>query len=657
MNEIFFPEVRNAKKIRMRCPYCGQWHNMEWEQNVLVMKCDPLKDVWDNQPNVKIEVEQYKDEIYDLMIKMKYPCWYVEEEVVEKTIDILDCEISKDLEKITIRKEEQLKSVDEVIYESSSIDSYRWSGYRESVAKGCNGSSHKKSCRMCCHSAAYYKRDNIYAMHITIELEFYYLENKGKEKIQLEKSKNKEEQKILESKKGGKKFMTMLPMEINKIAKDFGINFGINTDDRIKSTILGTVVEYKTGKFRGFDRNTKQMTEYSDLATISLPSILVPSTTVKVGDTIIHNGEPFFIGSVEENDIWGANPLTAKEEKVLPIMNPLGVKTYTRLISIGEIMGFKGNNPQNTKIVMWILTMMANKVCSDGVDSANEKIKEVTEKGEKYLEVLAPFACVAFAAYVMKGEDMRLDNLSKTAKDAFGVDLECLKNKNNLKRIAAIGVATTAAIAYFNGTVKQAASNEEQNEYNEEEVTKGLDKLLKAIKPWEGTIKKVLPAAIAICALKIFNGEDKIEDIKAKMEGIVLIAKDKFCEKLGIDESIINQENLKKMAALVGIAVAVFMMYGKKINNKDKNTEEANGMIKQIVPVIAPLIPAVIIFAPKLKSFFEKNSDFDISEFVDDFSEEVDEKEMSADTEEENEEVPVEAEEEKKEEENPKNEI
>ena len=205
--------------------------------------------------------------------------------------------------------------------------------------------------------------------------------------------------------------------------------------------------------------------------------------------------------------------------------------------------------------------------------------------------------------------------------------------------------------------MKQAASNEEQNEYNEEEVTKGLDKLLKAIKPWEGTIKKVLPAAIAICALKIFNGEDKIEDIKAKMEGIVLIAKDKFCEKLGIDESIINQENLKKMAALVGIAVAVFMMYGKKINNKDKNTEEANGMIKQIVPVIAPLIPAVIIFAPKLKSFFEKNSDFDISEFVDDFSEEVDEKEMSADTEEENEEVPVEAEEEKKEEENPKNEI
>ena len=32
-------------------------------------------------------------------------------------------------------------------------------------------------------------------------------------------------------------------------------------------------------------------------------------------------------------------------------------------------------------------------------------------------------------------------------------------------------------------------------------------------------------------------------------------------------------------------------------------------MIKQIIPVIAPLIPAIIIFAPELKAYFGKYSD------------------------------------------------
>ena len=440
--------------------------------------------------------------------------------------------------------------------------------------------------------------------------------------------------------------MTMLAMEnINKMSEELGVKFGVNTDNRIKSTILGTVVEYKEGMFRGFDRESKMMTEYSNLATISLPSILVPSTTVKVGDTIIHSGEPLFIVKADEGDVWAANPLTSKEEKVLPISNPLGIKTYTRLISVGEIMGFRGNNPQNTRIALWLLTMVANRVFSEGIDSANEKIKEVTANGEKYLEVLAPFACVAFAAYAMKGDDMRIDRIGEVAKDTLGIDFDCLKDKKNLKRIAAIGIATAAAVTYFKGKVKEVASVEEEKDYDEEEVTKGLDKLLKAIKPWESTIQRVLPAAIAICGVAIFKKGEKIEDIKDNLEGFLLLAKDAACEKLGIDEDVFNKENLKKFGALIGIAITVFMVYGKKINNKDKNTEEANGMIKQIIPIIAPLIPAAIVFAPKLKSLFQKydyhdfeNDDFEDENleddvyFDDDFSE-VDEEKMSEETE------------------------
>ena len=605
IKDIKMSDIKRIKAIRMRCPYCGEWHSLSKTspKDVFAMKCD----IWPKEPELSLEFREEESQIL-VKLQMDYPCKYVEEFKSTNLIKLSEFEQEGNQLSKTINLAGIVDAIKADYFLKNLRISYD-SGKAENIAESCWLKILDNDICQKCNMKNY--KETLYDMRFPMEIimefeespEMKQEEEKMEENIKMEeKMEEKTVEKMVENKKMAA--MPMLPVDINQMAKDFGINFGLNTDERIQSTILGTVVEYDKGKFRGFDRDEKVMTDYSNLATISLPSVLIPSTTVKVGDTIIHSGEPFFILKAKEGAVWGANPLTSKEEKLLPIANPLGIKTYTRLITVGEILGFKGNNPQNTKVFFWLLTMVASKVFYEGVDSANDKIREATSKGSKYFDIIAPFAFVAFAAYAMKGDDMRMNDLAKTAKDNFGIEFDCLKDKKVLKRIAAIGLATTATVTYFNSTMKKAAS-EGADEYNKEEVTQGLDKLLKAIKPWKSTIQKVLPAAIAICAVKLFNSST-LEGIKEKAEGCVLIAQDKFCDKLGVSEDFFNKENLKKFGLLVGIAITTFMVYGKRLELKDKNSETAAGMVKQIIPVIAPLIPAIIIFAPNLKSFFAK---------------------------------------------------
>lgn len=235
---------------------------------------------------------------------------------------------------------------------------------------------------------------------------------------------------------------------------------------------------------------------------------------------VIHNKEAFFITKAEEGNVWGANPVTLKEEKLLPVINPIGIRCYTRVIALGEILGFNGETNQNTKIILWLMTMMANKVFEGGIDSANEKIKNFTSKGENFVE-----------------------------------------------------------------------------------------KLYNIVKPYESTIKKVLPVALAICAIKLFNG-GKIEEIQEKLEGVALIVEDILHEKYGINENFFNKENLKKIAIVAGVAAVSFMAYGKKITESE--TKESSEL-KKLLKVVAPAIPVIAIFLPQIKdrmSSLFKGEDF-----------------------------------------------
>ena len=148
-------------------------------------------------------------------------------------------------------------------------------------------------------------------------------------------------------------------LDFKAMANDLGIEFGINPDSRVKSTLLGTVFEYEDGRYRGFDRSTGVVTDYASIKAISLPSVIIPAAAVKVGDMILRNNEFYFITKAEKaGKVCGANITTLKEETLLPVANPIGIKCYTRLISLGEVIGFKGETNQNTKIMLWIATIL-----------------------------------------------------------------------------------------------------------------------------------------------------------------------------------------------------------------------------------------------------------------------------------------------------------
>ena len=378
-------------------------------------------------------------------------------------------------------------------------------------------------------------------------------------------------------------------LDFKAMANDLGIEFGINPDSRVKSTLLGTVFEYEDGRYRGFDRSTGVVTDYASIKAISLPSVIIPAAAVKVGDMILRNNEFYFITKAEKaGKVCGANITTLKEETLLPVANPIGIKCYTRLISLGEVIGFKGETNQNTKIMLWIATILTKKLFEEGIDNANQKIMKFSDETGKYMELLFPFAAVAFASYAIKGKDLDLKKISETVKNTFGFNMPELNDKKNIKRLAAVGLATSVAVVFLKTKLEEASGKEE---VDQEEAKNTMSKVYDLVKPYEKTIKKVLPLALAICAVKLFNG-GKIEEIQDNLEGVLLIAEDTISEKFGIDEDVFTKENIKKFAIVAGVAVVAFSAYGKKI--KGEGTAE----------VVAPILPVVVVAFPQLKKFF-----------------------------------------------------
>lgn len=620
MNLKEFRKIRSLTPKRLYCPMCKKWEKanvLKWEEleeNTvrIIHNCElglfkgTFEFLYSEAPEIdEIEIEQ-KDSCF---IKSHYDMNKVTAN--DLTLDKNQLLIPQTLKKTNTFCEKNcisccmLFNSDDYTYKCKFIIEYDENELKEAGILGEETSKEKDL-----KQEEQAKKENV--------------EQKEKEQAKKEDAECEEKQEEKNMANAVEKVgIAASTLDINKISKDLGINFGLNTDTRIQSTILGSVFEYEEGRYRGFDREKCTVTDYAQIKPINLPSILLPSTTVKVGEMVIHNKEAFFITKAEEGNVWGANPITLKEEKLLPVLNPIGIRCYTRVIALGEILGFNGETNQNTKIILWLMTMMANKVFEGGIDSANEKIKNFTSKGEKYAELLVPFGCVAFATYAIKGEDLRGTNISKTVKDTFGIDMPELNNKNNLKRLAAIGLVTTAAITLLKGKIDKASS--EEYDFNEKEATNFVEKLYNIVKPYESTIKKVLPVALAICAIKLFNG-GKIEEIQEKLEGVALIVEDILHEKYGINENFFNKENLKKIAIVAGVAAVSFMAYGKKITESE--TKESSEL-KKLLKVVAPAIPVIAIFLPQIKD--RMSSLFKGEDFLQD---ELDETESEDDSEE-----------------------
>ena len=119
------------------------------------------------------------------------------------------------------------------------------------------------------------------SIYITFGFEFDELEYN--EIVKAGQLENQKEESNMKKENGAKS------IDINELARSMGINFGFNTDSRIKSTLLGTVVQYDENRYHGFDRNIRIMTDYTGISTVNLPILIVPASTVWICEsTILH---------------------------------------------------------------------------------------------------------------------------------------------------------------------------------------------------------------------------------------------------------------------------------------------------------------------------------------------------------------------------------
>ena len=491
--------------------------------------------------------------------------------------------------------------------------------------RNCSGDDHRAICRKCYNFFRWYPEGK-FAVTFKFEYDKEDLIKAGLlagEKVeemkepseQCEENENQEEKNMAAELVGKTGLAAGLGemakgFDFKSIANDLGIEFGLNPDERVKSTLLGTVFEYEDGRYRGFDRNTGVVTDYASIKAISLPAVVVPVTSVKKGEMILRNGEFFFITSAEDpKGVKGANLQTLKEEKLLPVANPIGVMCYTRLISLGEILGFKGETTQNAKIALWIATLLAKKISEESIDSVNEKITDLTDKSEKYFELLFPFAIVAFAARIInedkKGKErngINGKNIAEAVKNTFGIDMPELNDPKNIKRLAVVGAATGVVALLLKKKLEEIANKCEGEEVNKQESKDTISKIYAIVKPYEKTIKKILPVALAICALKLFNGE-KFDEVQEKLEGVLETVETTVCSKFGVSNEIFNKENIKKVLIIAGVLAVVFVAYGKKI--KGEETAE-NAKFTELLKGVTPMIPVVVLVFPQLKKVFSK---------------------------------------------------
>lgn len=576
MRKEQFKKIAQIRPKKIFCPICEEWVENEGIGLKIVHKC---------------AFERFKF-IYD-----------TDEYKVFLEPDAFCARINDNNEQVDYRR---IKIDENEVYFNSTV---------EKVYNKCNGEIFTIKCDKCYNFFRWYPEGKA---SITFKFEYdkkdlikaglwddEKVEEMEESSEQCEENKDQEE-KTMAAELAGKTGLVAGLGEVSKgfdfksIANDLGVEFGINPDSRVKSTLLGTVFEYEDGRYRGFDRSTGVVTDYASIKAISLPSVIIPAVAVKVGDMILRNNEFYFITKAEKaGKVCGANITTLKEETLLPVANPIGIKCYTRLISLGEVIGFKGETNQNTKIMLWIATILTKKLFEEGIDNANQKIMKFSDETGKYMELLFPFAAVAFASYAIKGKDLDLKKISETVKNTFGFNMPELNDKKNIKRLAAVGLATSVAVVFLKTKLEEASGKEE---VDQEEAKNTMSKVYDLVKPYEKTIKKVLPLALAICAVKLFN-DGKIEEIQDNLEGVLLIAQDAISEKFGIDEDVFIKENIKKFAIVAGVAVVAFMVYGKKI--KGEGTEE-NAKFTELLKVIAPMLPVVVVAFPQLKKFFLK---------------------------------------------------
>ena len=149
----------------------------------------------------------------------------------------------------------------------------------------------------------------------------------------------------------------------------FGINmeFGMNTDENITSTFIGVAV--KNGKsWRVYDKKKKTLTDIGDMSIGSLPLFIMPSTKLEEGDLIKDDGGYYYVVQVNDGNVKTLSAATGKMENVVPVDNILGIRFYSKVVTLAEDLLSDGEGDSGTDKLMMAMAMSSMTGDGQGQD-------------------------------------------------------------------------------------------------------------------------------------------------------------------------------------------------------------------------------------------------------------------------------------------------
>ena len=144
----------------------------------------------------------------------------------------------------------------------------------------------------------------------------------------------------------------------------FNFDFGPCKDSNIKMSTYGLAVKDAAGKWVSYDKANDSIVDVSPLTFgdgkyfYKMP---VAIKDIKVGDVIIHEKRPMFVGKIlKDGDLSVVDIMSAERKVIMPVKNMFGFNYYTRVVSLmdmgGEAIQPSEDNPFGNPMMFALLS-------------------------------------------------------------------------------------------------------------------------------------------------------------------------------------------------------------------------------------------------------------------------------------------------------------
>jgi hypothetical protein len=135
------------------------------------------------------------------------------------------------------------------------------------------------------------------------------------------------------------------------------LGFGKCTDTRFALSINGLAVRQTNGKYVVYNKENNEFVDASDmLINIKDALFVLPATEINEGDTVLHEGKPYYIVDVNRNEIKAVSYEECTQTVLIPKTTMFGLKYFTKVFSFfGDNFAATGelfNNPMMLMALM-----------------------------------------------------------------------------------------------------------------------------------------------------------------------------------------------------------------------------------------------------------------------------------------------------------------